>query len=272
MPHIEGRKQGAQMERLFLRERKEEKFVDIFEKQKIGVVGMNRGAGASFVATSIASVLTQSSERKVTFLEVCDYISDKMSFMYDAIGVDKRFKTREFTRFYNEVKFGKNIKGRANFDEKINWALITPEDIKEKIELSPIEIVRLINNVTGDVIVCDISECNSKEDYLLDMDVVVFVIDPMPYSMITGYPFMREVKRLAYNGKKVIWVVNKFNAGINKRDMQNFLNLKEYYKIPAIESSDFYSAQYNCKLPYEMSNIHDHAKETVEKIVALFTN
>jgi len=192
-----------------------------------------------------------------------------MSFVYDAIGVDKRFKTREFVRFYNEVKHGKSIKVQANFDEKVNWALITPEDIKEKIELVPIEIVRLINNVMGDVIVCDISECSSKEDYLLDMDAVVFVIDPMPNAMISGYPFMREVKRLEHNGKKVIWVVNKFNAGINKRDMQNFLKLKEYYKIPAIESSDFYNAQYNCKLPYEMLDIREHTKSTIEQIVKL---
>jgi Flp pilus assembly CpaE family ATPase len=193
-----------------------------------------------------------------------------MSFVYDGIGVDKRFKTREFVRFYDAVKHGKSIKRQSNIDEKINWALITPEDIKEKVELLPIEIVRLINNVSGDVVVCDISECKSAEDYLLDMDIVVFVIDPMPSAMIQGYSFMKEVKRLEHNGKKVIWVINKFNEGINKRDMLSFLKLKEYYKIPNLDSSDFYSAQYNCKLPYEMQNIHEHSKETIEKIVGFF--
>lgn len=274
------------MERLFLRERTEETFVRVFEKQKIGVVGMNGGVGTSFVATSLAKMLSSdgirnnrivekvknagsgANTRNVTYLEVCDRIHNKKSFIYDSIGFDKRFKTREFTRFYSDITKGKNIKGKVNSDEKINWALITPEDIKDEISLKPIEMIRLVNNIFGDVIVCDITECKNAEDYLLDMDVIIFVIDPIPSGMIAGYPFLREVKRMEYNGKKVVWLVNKYNLGINKRDMQNFLKLKEYYKIPAMDISSFYSAEYNCKLPYETPDIKEKTIETFEKILS----
>ena len=250
-----------------MREKTEENPTYMIEKQKIGVVGMNRGAGATLVAASLAKLLSYRGDRKVTLLEVSDFTFNKKSLIYDAIGIDKRFKTLEFVRFYSEIKSGGNIRGRTNYDEKINWALITPEDIKDGIELTPIEMIRLINNISGDVIVCELSECKNAEDYLLDMDFVIFVIDPIPSAMITGYPFMREVKRMEHKGKKVAWVINKFNSGINKRDMQSFLKLKDYYRIPLMDSGHFYSAEYNCKISYEIPGIRDGVRETMEKII-----
>ncbi|MCL1808969.1 MAG: hypothetical protein FWG42_04265 [Clostridiales bacterium] len=239
----------------------------IAEKQKIGVVGMSSGAGATFVATTLAKMLSHKDNRKVTFLEICGSTGKAGALTYDAIGFDKRFKTREFVRFYSEVKKGNNIRGRSNPDEQINWGLITPEDVKDEIELSPLEMMRLVNNISGDLIVCDMAAGGNAEDYLIDMDYVIFVIDPMPSGMIAGYPFLREVRRLEFRGKKVIWVLNKSNTGINKRDLQNFLKLKEHYKLPLMPAEHFYSAQYNCRIPYEMIDIRNEVKETMEKII-----
>jgi len=255
------------MERLFLREKTEDKSSYIVEKQKVGITGISKGAGASFIAMSIAKVLSHYEDRRVTYLEVNDLVASNVSLIYDAIGFDKRFKSRKFESVYSEVISGSNIKGKTNFDDKINWALITPEDIKNEIKVTPIDMIRLINNVSGDTIVCDIARCQHAEDYLLDMDVIVCVIDPIPSAMIAGFPFLKEIKRIEYRGKKIVWVINKFNSGINKRDMHSFLKLKDYYKIPALEAEDFYSAEYNCKVPYEMSNIRDKMKDTIEKII-----
>jgi len=255
------------MERLFIREKIEEKPVNMIEKQKIGVTGMSRGAGVSFVAVSLAKVLSLGGAGKVTFLEVNDSVCKTMPLIYDAIGFDKRFKMREFISVYNEIKSGGSVKGKVNNDEQINWALITPEDVKSWTGITPIEMVRLINNVSGDIIVCDIPACQNAEDYLHDMDIIIYVIDPVPSAMIAGFPFLKEVKRMEHRGKKVVWIVNKFNSGINKRDMHNFLKLKDYYKIPFIDAEHFYSAEYNCKMPYEMSDIRDAARETLEKII-----
>jgi len=255
------------MERIFMRETQDEKFTCITEKQKIGVVGMSRGAGVTLIATSLAKILSNLEDRKVTLLEICDRPQEKKTLIYDAVGIEKRFKTREFTRFYNDIRQGASIKGKSNLDERINWGLITPEDIKEGFRPEPIEIVRLINNIQGDFIVCDISECENSEDYLHDMDFVIYVIDPMPSRMIAGYPFMQEVKHLEFKGKKVIWLVNKYNAGINKRDLISFLKIKRYYTIPFISADNFYSAEFNCKIPYEVKGIHDIVKDILEKII-----
>ena len=250
-----------------MRERQTEKYVCVIEKQKIGVVGMSKGAGVTFIATTLAKVLSSLDGRKVTLLEVCDHFAKNKALIYDSIGFDKRFKTREFIRFYGEVRQGMEIRGKSNPDEKINWALLTPEDIKDEGEIRPIEVIRLINNIAGDLIVCDISDCKNTVEYLLDMDTVVFVVDPAPSRMIAGYPLMREVKRMEYKGKKVIWLINKYNPGINKRELMNFLKLKDYYKIPFIAAEYFYSAEYNCKIPCEIADVHESVKDVMEKIV-----
>ena len=255
------------MKRVFIREAQDEKLFCVIEKQKIGVAGMSSGAGVTLAATSLAKILSCIEERKVTLLEVCDCFNEKRTLIYDSIGFDKRFKAREFVRFYSEIKHGGSIRGKSNLDERINWGLITPEDIRDELEATPIELIRLINNISGDLIICDISGCRNTVDYLLDMDLVIFVIDPMPSFMLAGYPFMREVKRLEYNGKKVIWLINKFNSGINKRELQNFLKLKEYFKIPLITGDSFYSAEYNCKIPYEIAAISCVVKDVLEAII-----
>ena len=257
------------MERIFVRETAESEPLYFIEKQKIGVVGMSRGAGATLLATSLAREFSCRDGRKVTFLEVCCNACKKTPLIYDSIGADKRFRTREFVRFYNEIKQGGGIRGKNNIDDRINWGLITPGDVKEEIQLTPLETVRLINNIPGDLIICDISECGNAEDFLLDMDCVIVVIDPMPSRMIAGYPFMREIKRLEHRGMKVIWLVNKFNPGINKKDMQDFLKLKEFCKIPFIPESNFYSAEYNCKIPYDLADIRREMKETLEKVIGI---
>ena len=250
-----------------MREAQENRIDCVIEKQKIGVMGMSRCAGATLVATSLARMLSSVESRKVTFLEICDLFEGKDALLYDAIGIEKRFRTREFTGFYSDVKHGESIRGKSNSDEGINWGLITPEDVKEAQNPSPIEIVRLINNIHGDLIICDISSCKNSVDYLLDMDVVIFVIDPLPSHMIAGYPLLREVKRLEYKGKKTVWLINKFNSGVNKRDYLNFLKLKKFYKIPSIPAENFYSAEFNCKIPYEVRDIQDGVKAVLEKII-----
>jgi Flp pilus assembly CpaE family ATPase len=250
-----------------MREPAGEKPACVIEKQKIGVAGMSRGAGTTLVAVSLAKLLAAMEKRKVTYLEVCDKACEKNSLVYDSIGFDKRFKTREFVRYYREIKEGRNIRQKVNQDELINWGLITPEDVKEGIKTAPVDIVRLINNIPGDLIVCDIADCTDTADYLVDMDYIIFVIDPMPSAMIGGYPLMRGVKRMECKGKKVIWVINKYNHGINKRDMQVFLELKAFYRIPFIRAENFYTAEYNCKIPYTIQDIREGLSGTLEKIV-----
>ena len=90
--------------------RDSEKKEVVKERIKIGVVGCSSGAGASFVATSLAYYIAQYTERKAAYVQIEDGKHD----VYDALGMDKRFIGREFVDFYALLAEGKKIKSEEN--------------------------------------------------------------------------------------------------------------------------------------------------------------
>jgi len=254
------------MNRILLREKIEEEPFEVAEKQKIGVTGMSRGAGTSFAAITLAKALSLDKTKRVTYLEICGANFSNKPLIYDVLGMDKRFEGREFIRFYEEIKQGREIRRRRNLDERINWALMAPEDLKKAVKLAPLEIVRLVSNISGDIIVCDIGDCDQKEEFLKDMDAILFVIDPMPSMLLAGFSSLQDAKRLEYRGKNVVWVLNKMNAGVNKRELQDFIKVKNTIQFPYIEPEKRYAAEYNCKIPYELREIKAQLLEPMKKI------
>jgi len=273
------------VERIFLREEMaEHESTCILEKVKIGVVGMAPGVGTTFVATSLALRLSEKQECSIGFLELTGK-NHAEPLIYDSLGIDKRFAGREFADFYTRIKNKENVKGLFNIDERINWALLTPEEAKtDAMDLTTIEKVRLINNISAHILICDIdcriatrsTKYNSTsagreemEDLLAELDIVIFVIDPMPSKMICGYELLAMIKGFEHRGAKIIWVVNKYNEGINKRELSSVLKLKYNIKLPLISNEAFYTAEYNCMIPYSTKVVREKAEDGIEKIVNL---
>lgn len=302
------------MDRLFLREKLAEPEFSIRERVKIGVVGAAPGTGTSFIATSIAKAISLDRKRRVTFAEiffeenekergcktgggrqaVCaagkEYVENPLCLprkvypsnkrlLYDSLGMDKRFEGREFICFYKRLKDREGIKGIANVDERINWVLPTPYDVKESRYLSPIEALHLVNNVSGDVVICDLPGGERLEngmnredspgliDILNDMDILVCVIDPLPSRLLAGESFVNELKKAVDMGMKVIWVLNRYNSGINDRELKDFLRIRDYIQIPMVSGELIYNAEYTCRVPYSVQEINKSVKEGIEKIV-----
>lgn len=260
------------LNRSFVREQCNDEYCVVNYRFKIGVIGMGNAVGTSFVATSIAKELSKEKEKHIAFVEV-NYNKEK-TLLYDSLGMDKRFAGRIFYNFYNEVSMGRNINSLVNLDERINWALWLPESNKLSHErmLETIENCRLINNIVGDIVVCDISKGDGVEEILKEMDVIIFVIDPLPSKLIKEYEILCFIKKCQLLGKKIVWVVNKYNDGINKREFYDFMRIKHFIKIPMVSSSDMYLAEYNCKLPYTMKSVNSSIKGNIQQIIHLFNN
>lgn len=259
------------MNRLFLRE-KEESFPPLVsERIKIGVGGICHGGGATVVGTTIAKIASKKRKGRIKFLEITDPGWHK-PLVFDSLGMDKRFSGRDFFDFYAAVSEGNPIRGKANVDEGISWALYTQWDLKNAISLNKQEKIYLINNMSYDTLICDISCANSNSSgtdvwdaLAAEMDVLVMVIDPMPSRLLAGFSLLNRAKFLEEKGKEVIWVVNKFNDGIHKRDLFEYLRIKRYTKIPLIGQEKFYTYEYNCRLPYHLKELVLPLSEMIEK-------
>nr|WP_315023317.1 hypothetical protein [uncultured Aminipila sp.] len=257
------------LNRIFVREQCDEEYCVVNNRFKIGVTGMESAVGKSFIATALAKELSRDKEKHIAYVEISGI--NKLTFLYDSLGMDKRFAGRTFHDFYTEIAEGRSIAGLINLDERINWALCVPQN-NEKIKkrkLETIELCRLINNVTADSIICDIGQCDGVEQILKEMDVIVFVIDPLPSKLIAAYNQLCHMKKYQLEGQTIIWVVNKYNDGINKREFYDFIKIKHFIKVPVVSQAQIYLAEYNCKLPYSIKSIAESLTEPVRQIIQL---
>ncbi|MCR5482659.1 MAG: hypothetical protein K6F52_07705 [Clostridia bacterium] len=255
------------MERIFLREEENKEKFNIREREKIAVIGSGTGAGASFTASALAKRLSMEKGKAVAYAEVFIGQGRKRK-MYDALGMEKRFAGRDYLSMHELLKSG-SIRGRANIDEGINWAVCSGNTG----DFSPLDCVRLINNVLCDTLVYCMDSDSFKgelahcEDILCEADKIVYVIDPLPSALLSSHELTGLIKRLEYRGHKVVWVINKSNSGINKRELLGYLKLKKYFEIPAVDPRYIYNCEYNCRIPYTHREVFRLIGEPVENIV-----
>lgn len=245
------------------------------ERRKVGVLGMAPGAGATFVSLCLARAMADTKDHNVTVIEL------NGGSIYDSMALDKRFSGKEFFLFNEAIVKGESIKGQMNFDEGINWAVWPRERIEENFDT--IHKLRIINNIYGNMLICDFSgeqwgydntskgsmeKRKSNLRLLEDMDHIIFVIDPMPSKMLRGYYLLNDIKSL-WEKVPVTYVLNKYNDGINVKDMVDFLKVKKFVSFPAINCEALYKAEYNCKAPYSQREVRSKISEPIN---ALYKN
>lgn len=253
------------MNRQFMREYTEEDMQPITERTKIGIFSFTKSAGTTYVSTSLAKYLAEQKRRPVTFVELSHYAEDA-TLLYDAIGIAHRFDLRKFISFFSEVKKRKYIKQMKNLDGGINWVIRTPGDWTREGDLTPLEEVRLLNNVFGDWIICDLGSRISQE-IMEEMDLLIGIIDPFPSRLLTSKKCFFKLRSEELGGRPLLWVINKYNTGINKKLLHRFLKLKDPITIPLIKGEWFYVAEYHCRLPYEQVEIRNETIVSLEQLV-----
>lgn len=241
-------------------------------KAKIGIIGLSPSAGATFLTLCFSEFLSKTLKYKVTVAEVNDCA------IYDAMALDKHFVDRNYFSFHEAVIKGASVRGKRNIDEGINWAARMPEDRKKDMDI--IHKLRLINNLTGDLIICDFSgehnaECFSpkyksealslNKRLMEDMDYIIFVIDPMPSKILGNFERLKLIKSIEPT-KPVIFVVNKYNDGVNLKEMNDFLKIKKPIFFPIVSSEVLYKAEYNCKSPFSQREVRNKIIESLNKL------
>ena len=209
----------------------------------------------------------------VGFLELTPVLAG-MPLLYDSLGMDKRFAGREFNDFYERVRSRRGLRGLYNLDEGINWALKTPQTaaLLKEDKLTAVEKLRLLCGVSARTLVCDLGCGNEEgelEQLLAELDTILFVIDPLPSRLLCGEERLSMMKRLENRGAKVIWAVNKYSEGINRRALFGFLKIKKYVAVPLADPAEFYTAEYNCRLPLRSRIIAASMQKPLEEIIKL---
>ena len=202
----------------------------------------------------------------VTLLELDPGADAPAGRPYDKIGIDRRFAGRCFESFYRHATLGKPLSGILNIDGGICWALRIPGEPLPAIPAA--SLLRLLNNVTGDVIICDIpahrflysADNGMDRDALLsllaDLDHIVCIFDPLPSRLLAAVPAAELCRAAAAAGVPATYVFNKLNPGVNKREATRFTGVRDYLPFPAVPAEAVYAAEYACRSLASEPEIH----------------
>jgi hypothetical protein len=261
-------------------------------------IGLSSGAGATTLCFAYAEYLAQierakhgqrhgqknldsAHARTVTVLEVNDSDMCRGGWAFDRIGCDRRFAGREFDSCYAIAAAGRSIRGIRNLDSGINWLLRIPDEAPVIIDQQ--DYLRMIAGAPGDIVLCDISGTfgsrlfgdgplgrGARADFfrrlLIDFDKVFVIIDPLPSAMMADTDSLELFKELEVSGTDVTYVINKMNAGVNKREQRAFLRLRKAIEIPYLAPVPVYTAEYNCCTVYAMPKLSVQLKSPFEQM------
>ena len=83
-----------------------------------------------------------------------------------------------------------------------------------------------------------------------EMDIIVAVIDPLPSLLIDGAANIGELREMK---REVLWILNRDNKGVNRREMKRYLGFMPEFSQEEIPREIIARAEYNCeKLPSVM--------------------
>lgn len=214
------------------------------DRMRVGVIGTGSGAGTGFVIASLARHLYEHAGLKPSVLEL------GKGGLYDSLGMDKHFAGRTFFSFHKAASENRSIRGRRNDYLGVNWMLANASsgglpflDIFQKL--------RLVNHAAGDIILCRLSGVGETYIWplLKEMDKILIIIDPLPSKMLEGYQFLCKLR---VKNLPLIYVVNRYNDGVNRREMVNFLSLCKLIYLPALPAKEIYKAEYLCRCAFDM--------------------
>ena len=250
------------MERIFFRTKEERTQENTRAGYRIGVTGLGRGVGTTFVATALAFYFRDQGWQ-VSFAE-CLNPAACNTLLYDQVAMDKRFANRHFDDVYDHLAAETPLRRNQNREAGIIWRIATPEDCKEKLTLNQKQKARFVAAPREEVCIFDMEADYSWDDYLMDMDVVFVVADPLPSKLIRSRGRYRTLKKMELAGCPMVWIVNKTNPGIDKKQVKNYLKANYILWLPVEDAVHVYEDEYLCRFHWENAEIQ-------RKFLGIFT-
>ncbi len=252
------------MERYFFRSRSDAAKKIDKEQIRIGVTGIGQGVGTTFVASALAFYFRDQG-KSVSFTQCLDP-KKCTGLLYDAVAMDKRFAHRSFYDIYQCITDGQPIRRKRNRETGIFWNIPTPQNCLQGLRLDEKQQGRLIGNADGEVCIYDVEADYSWDSFLLDMDLIVAVVDPLPSRLIRAKDRFRQLKKMELSGCPVVWIVNKVTSGINKKQVRDYLKTSKILWLEAVEMEQIYKDEYLCRFHWENQEIQRKLLEIFTKV------
>jgi hypothetical protein len=197
--------------------------------------------------------------------------SQKRPLPYDKAGIDRHFAGREYADIHAIAAEGKPVGGIMNISGGVNWVLIPPDRAAAGREagdgaeaLTVADLVRLSDEVEGGIAICDIEpfqgfDMRELRSLLASMHRICCIIDPLPSRLLACSDIYETVSELEAAGNSTVYVLNRSNPGVIRKEVKRFLGLGEWIDIPALPAEALCRAEYSCGSVYGLDPGYDKA-------------
>ena len=253
------------------------------ENIKIGIAGMGKGAGASFVTLLLAEEMAErnsmlhenSAGHDGEAIEgIVTVAASGDTYFYDSLGFDSRFQKGSFVPFeefdQQKAQEYRSAGKLPNINEGISWLVSSPKTCYLKI--SERERSRILSRITGRYILWDMGHRALELDFeeaVKDVDMMIYVIDPIPSKMLPLYDTFAQIRDCSI---PVVYVLNRMNSGVDKKDLMSFLKIKKPVILPWTDPALIYRSEYKCEYPYKNGEIRKAAGPSVRKLADIVTD
>lgn len=239
---------------------------------RIAVTATGRFAGTSLFSVMLAGFISKNGF-KVCFTEY-GVPETKTTLIYDSYAMEQRFSRTGFVDFYEAAARGERLSGLNNLEKitaeqknKVNvfaaseetgfekensyidWRVICPKDIDRNIRLDDGQFSRLESSARGEFNISDV-EADPYFDFILsDADLIFVLVCPMPSRLIREAERIKAFKRME-KGARVIWVINRMNSGVSKREIYKILRSNDILFIDEISTEILCGCEYKCSYPW----------------------
>jgi hypothetical protein len=230
-----------------------------YDRMKVGILGLTKGAGAGFVAACLARAYASERRLRPAVLEL------GQGGLYDSLGLARHFAGDGFVSFHDEAARDKKLRGRGNIRFDVNWVLDTGGRLAE---LDAYKRLRLLANCRGDVILVSLSGLAGAEleKLLPEMDVVLLVVDPLPSQLIAGHELLC---RLRAHDWPVVYLINKMNPGVNVREVYRYLNIAPALHLPLVPLEQIYAAEYACRVVCDLEPARGLLRKPLNAVITM---
>lgn len=259
------------MKRIFQREygnpEQKQKHAENPDQLNIAVTGLGRSTGSTTIATALAFYFAKNG-KNTQFIQCLNPAETDggSTMLYDAAAFDQRFANRTFHDVYEKIQKNEPVRGISNMENEINFFLPTPENRRLRIPFGEKEKARLIQCGRAEVCVFDVEATEEWEPYLLDMDLIIVVTDPLPSKMIQNAERFKRLKRMELSGCRVLWAVNKMNGGVSKREVKGYLKTSDILWIKYLPPEELYSDEFACRFHFQNEELRCYFLDIFTKI------
>jgi Flp pilus assembly CpaE family ATPase len=239
---------------------KEYKFIKA--KNNIAVINLSEGAGSTFITLNLAYMLR---EKKVD-VSVVEIPHKKMKT--DILNIiSKNDEDYNYISVSESISSGSVLRREAFFNHGIKFFINNKKISSWSVE-NNIDYISLISKESN-INIYDIgSQVLESSNILLSiLDVLIVIIEPMPYKLLQVEEKMKYIKSLEEKGVTIIYVINKYIKDLNKRDIEKYLQVKISSCIPFISPETIYAAYYSGQIVFQLEK-SEIFRDSLQKILS----